>query len=198
MGESLLAGQEDAGSLLFVGPATVNSDEDGTWISILGQLASIDLETSFPRGLVSPGDYVAVTGELSADGPALATSIIRLGGSYSAGNSPVYLRGVVSGLSSNGTASINTAEVDLAQAYAGSGMASLANGDTVEVLGFELPRAANDPIYVIATNAANLADLGDHEVLGITGSGVRGITGSGVRGITGSGVRGITGSGVRG
>ncbi|MFO1355681.1 MAG: DUF5666 domain-containing protein [Gammaproteobacteria bacterium] len=216
---NLQSGHADVtGSLLFVGPARVDSDADGTWVTVLGQVAGISIETAFPRGQVAPGDYVAVTGELSPDGPATATAVIRLGGSYSAGNSAVYLRGAVASLTTNGLATINQTRIDLAQGYGGNRMSELAPGDVIEILGFEAQDSHGESL-IVATSASNLVDgsgvrgihgsglrsADDSSVLGIHGSGVRGIHGSGLRstddsnvlGIHGSGVRGIHGSGIR-
>ncbi|MCC7329847.1 MAG: hypothetical protein IT484_06780 [Gammaproteobacteria bacterium] len=216
---NLQSGHADVtGSLLFVGPARVDSDADGTWVTVLGQVAGISIETAFPRGQVAPGDYVAVTGELSPDGPATATAVIRLGGSYSAGNSAVYLRGAVASLTTNGLATINQTRIDLAQGYGGNRMSELAPGDVIEILGFEAQDSHGESL-IVATSASNLVDgsgvrgihgsglrsADDSSVLGIHGSGVRGIHGSGLRstddsnvlGIHGSGVRGIHGSGLR-
>ena len=167
------------GYLLFVGPGTVTSNDSETTVTVLGQTAVIEYDTEFPRGLVTPGDYIAVTGKFGSDGKAEAASVIRLGGSYSVGNSPVYLHGTIKSLTTSGIAQIGDAEIDLAQAYGGSKMSALVPSDAVEILGFEAHNSRQSAL-IIATSASNS-----------TGSGVRGITGSGVRGITGSGVRGL-------
>ena len=165
--------------LLFVGPGIVTSNDTETTVTVLGQTAIIDFTTEFPRGLISPGDYIAVAGHIERDGTVNAASVIRLGGAYSAGNSPVYLHGTVKSLTESGIAHIGNAAIDLAQAYGGSQMSALQPNDVVEVLGFEAPGPHQLPM-IFATAAKNHAS-----------SGVRGITGSGVRGITGSGVRGV-------
>ena len=183
------------GNLLFVGPGLVTSDETQTMVTVLGQTAVVGFETNFPRGLVTPGEYVAVFGHLDPQGHAEAASIIRLGRNYSTGSSVIYLQGIVLSLTDTGIAQVGEARVDLAQAYGGDGMSVLKQDDIVEIMGFEVTRPDASSLLV-ATSARNAGD--GSGVRGITGSGVRGITGSGVRGITGSGVRGITGSGVRG
>ncbi|WKZ11320.1 MAG: DUF5666 domain-containing protein [Gammaproteobacteria bacterium] len=201
MGSSIAATEDEnrpePNVLLAVGPGAVHADETGSWITVLGQTLAITVETEFPRGLVAAGDYVAVEGAMSGDGAALASSIIQLGGEYSIGNSPVYVRGTVRDLTSAGAARIGDAAVDLAAAYADPALQRLTNGDTVEVLGFEVD-APDSTTAVIATRAAFLPKGSGSTLTGINGSGMRGINGSGMRGINGSGMRGINGSGMRG
>ena len=184
-------------SLLAVGPGSLLSDGERTWISILGQEVEIDGATAFPRGSITVGDYVAVSGDWNTDGTSLANNVVRLGGKYSLGISPVYLRGQISNLDATGTARIGDTVVDLTSAYYDPSLQEISELTLVEVLGVEVPALATGNL-IAAQAASILSGITGSGARGITGSGARGITGSGARGITGSGARGITGSGARG
>ena len=181
---------EDSGtgdSLLAVGPGVIQSDADHTWINVLSSVIGIDASTAFPRGMIAAGDYVAVSGDMNADGTVTASNVVHLGGHYSPGISTVYLRGQARDLDTVGGVRIDDASVDLSQAYYDPRLLDICDLTAIEVLGVEAPTLAPGH-KVMAYSASILA--------GITGSGARGITGSGARGITGSGARGITGSGL--
>jgi hypothetical protein len=182
--------------LIAVGAGSIDSDDQATWIQVLGQRVIVDIDTTFPRGLIEAGDYVSVSGWLNHDGTARATSVVRLGGQYSAGNSPVYLLGPISQITREGRALLGGATVDLAQAYHSSALLDVMDGQLIEIIGFEFP-ADDMSKLIIATAASPVSGISGSGARGISGSGARGISGSGARGISGSGARGISGSGAR-
>jgi hypothetical protein len=186
-------------NLLAVGAGFIQSDEQDTTIMILGQSLIVTYETTFPRGTIASGDYVAVIGMPSDDQRSIATSIIRLGGQYSPGSTPVFLRGRLSAIDSAGLATVGATRVDLSQAYYDTSLLDVTDDSDVAVLGFEVTTLSSTDHFIVATSAiASGSGARGSGARGITGSGARGITGSGARGITGSGARGITGSGARG
>ncbi len=177
-------------ALLAVGPATIQSDSDRTWIEVFGVTIDIDANTTFPRGIPHTGDYVAVTGSLAADGSAIAGDIVHLGGRYEPGNSVIYLRGRLQSIDDIGTANVSGVRINLAQAFSDPQISSAHVNQIVQVVGFQPANLETSQPIVTATAAAVLP-IPDS-------SGLRGINGSGLRGINGSGLRGINGSGLRG
>jgi hypothetical protein len=184
-------------TLLAVGSGRILADESGSRILILGQTIGIALETSFPRGVPSNDDYVAVAGVHTDEGNAIATRIVRLGGNYVRGGSPVYLRGRLSNIGSNGRGSIGLTDIDLNQAYYNVSLFDLRKDAELAVFGYEVADTAVTTI-VIVTTASSIGGINGSGARGINGSGAKGISGSGARGINGSGARGINGSGARG
>jgi hypothetical protein len=180
--------------LLAVGPATIHTDAAGTTISVLGQQIAIDSSTQFPRGLATAGEYVAVSGYFEDDGTARASKVVRLGGTYSPGNSLVYLRGRAKALDVNGHSAIGSKPIDLSNALFNPELIDLRDDTFIEVLGFE----AISTSQIVATRASVITGINGSGAKGINGSGAKGINGSGAKGINGSGAKGINGSGAKG
>ena len=185
--------------LLAVGPLAYSAD--GNSVSVLGQVLRIAPNTKFSRGLAKSGDYVAIAGTIDSNGVAVASNVVRLGGSYVMGSSLVYLRGTISAFNRNGSGSLGQTQVDLAGSFHDSQFAAVSKNDVVELIGFEYSSGTRQVVAAVSGNilqSSKISGINGSGLNGINGSGLNGINGSGLKGINGSGLNGINGSGLQG
>lgn len=104
-------------------------------ITVLGQTFRASSALSKKAGDLSVGDYVAVTGELSADGSLIAKSVVRLGARYVPGASEVFLHTTIDSYSPFiGVMRAGGIQISMSQVLAGDQM-SFQRGDTIDVVG---------------------------------------------------------------
>jgi len=132
--------------------------------------------------MIHPGDMLAVTGPVDA----AAISVSRLQEPYIAGATPIFVKGKVLAVDlSVGTAKIDEMGVDLTPAMSDTNVASIAVGQTVEVLGIQ-PAAGSRLL------ARSIVGTPNASPAGIVGTGRNGIVGT--SGIVGTGRNGIVGT----
>jgi len=181
-----------ADPLLVVGPVVIDSANDGGRLTVLGLPVSVTPKSTFPRGAVATGDYVAIFGRYEDDGQPVALTVVQLGGAYVQGTSPVYIRGTAAALDEIGLSTIGGKQISLANALYNQDLVGLPQGTAIEVVGFEAGFGSSS--LLVATSASVLQGINGSGVKGINGSGIKGINGSGIKGLNGRDVKSINGS----
>jgi hypothetical protein len=188
---------------LFVGPVEAVL-ANGKGIKVLGTTINFD-------GLGShllPAQYVAVFGELSANGNVSVHSVKLLKDVYSPGSSLVIYSGSFSRLHpSTGIVHIGSMAVDGLSIPGFTAWINSQPNSLFVVAGTQAmsgaPVSANlavsfNGIGALSIDGTGLTGLDGQIIAGIDGSGLQGIDGSGLQGIDGSGIQGIDGSGLQG
>jgi hypothetical protein len=158
---------------IIVNGQVVNLDSVSTVISIKD--GDVNASTGEDvNNLLKVGDYVAVAGELVDPGFQLATYIVQLTESYTAGASPIYIRAILdSDSTSIGLVYSGATIIDQSNALYNEQLANVESGQVVEYFGYS---TASDPNKFFATSGINISSSA-----GIAGTGLRGIAGTGLR-----------------
>ena len=200
--------------LAVVGPISSITEQSPVEIVINGQVVSLDPVSTIiavtdgnitinsidhATELLTIGDYVAVAGEIIDSGHQLATYIVQLTESYTAGSSPIYIRARLdSNPSDAGSVYSGATLIDQSNALYEGQLTQVTSGQTVEYIGYATDSDANTFFATSGRQITNVSGIAGTGLNGIAGTGLRGIAGTGLNGIAGTGLRGIAGTGLNG
>lgn len=104
-------------------------------IKVLGQTFRATPALSKKAGALNVGDYVAVSGEMTADGSLIAKSVVRVDAAYTPGASEVFLHSMVESYSPlTGVLKAGGVQIALSQVLTGN-LSSFRPGEVVEIVG---------------------------------------------------------------
>ena len=200
--------------LAVVGPISSITEQSPVEIVINGQVVSLDPVSTIiavtdgnitinsidhATELLTIGDYVAVAGEIIDSGHQLATYIVQLTESYTAGSSPIYIRARLdSNPSDAGSVYSGATLIDQSNALYEGQLTQVTSGQTVEYIGYATDSDANTFFATSGRQITNVSGIAGTGLNGIAGTGLGGIAGTGLNGIAGTGLRGIAGTGLNG
>jgi hypothetical protein len=145
------------------------------------------------------GDHVAIAGDITGPGQAIARFVVLMTNAATPGTSLVYVRGVVEEIDQIGKEiSIGQLRLDLNPSGNLNNYDSLLVGDIVEAVGYSIESRKLAVTDLAQITSPEIASTVASTPQGIHGSGLKGIHGSGLKGIHGSGLKGIHGSGLKG
>ncbi len=153
------------------------------------------------------GDQVAIAGDITGPGQAIARFVVLMTSPATPGTSLVYVRGVVEEIDPIGREiSIGQLRLNLNVSGDLNNYDNILAGDIIEAVGYSIGSgklAVTDfapitPPEIESTETSTPQGIHGSGLKGIHGSGLKGIHGSGLKGIHGSGLKGIHGSGLKG
>ncbi len=162
-------------------------------ITVLGQTFRSTAAQLRKAGELSVGDYIAVTGEQSADGTLVAKSVLRLSARYIPGASNVFLHSTIDSYSPlTGVLKVGGIQVALSQVLTGS-VNSFQPGEAIEIVGTQAL-----PGGIVWATAIQLESAGTDQVesFSIQGTGASALsiqgTGASTESIQGTGANALS------
>jgi hypothetical protein len=182
-------------------------------LTVEGQVAAISESTQLIDALhgtshpliaaathnLSVGDHVAIAGDVTGPGQAIARFVVLMTNAAIPGTSLVYVRGIVEEIDPIGREiSIGHLRLNLNLSGDLDYYDNLLVGDIIEAVGYSIGSGQLAVTDFAQLTSAEFEASASSSLQGIHGSGLKGIHGSGLKGIHGSGLKGIHGSGLKG
>jgi hypothetical protein len=157
------------------------------------------IATANTKQHLNVGDHVAIAGDVTGPGQAIARFVVLMTSPATPGTSLVYVRGVVDEIDPIGREiSIGQLRLNLNVSGNLNNSDNILVGDIIEAVGYSIGSGKLAVTDCAPIKSSEIESAETSTPQGIHGSGLKGIHGSGLKGIHGSGLKGIHGSGLKG